>query len=191
MSITPPPAEALLLVDLQVDYFEAPALRSCRDTLVRVCRDLVARAREAGAPVFEVRTVHRPDRSTWSLNMLEDDCGVAVEGTHGVDALPGLDVDGAIPVHKDRDSAFHHTGLEAMLRKRGVGSIALAGVSTESCIALTASDAYARDLRVVLVEDALASAEPRHHDHALSLLAEQYRQPVVRAAEVRFVPPAG
>ena len=62
---------------------------------------------------------------------------------------------------KTRDSAFFRTELEDLLASRGIESIALAGVSTESCIATTAADAYARDLRVVLVDEAVASVDPR------------------------------
>ena len=62
----------------------------------------------------------------------------------------------------------------------------LAGVSTESCVAATAIDAYARDLRVVLVEDATASIDWQLHDQTLERLHEQYRQEVCSAAEISF-----
>lgn len=183
----PPAAEALVLVDLQVDYFESPALQDCRAPLTAVCNALLDRAREAGSLVVEVQTVHSRDRTTWSLNMLEDDEGMVVEGTPGAERLPELDLRGAHVVEKTRDSAFYRTRLESLLRTHDVSTIALCGVSTESCIALTASDAYARDLRVVLVDDALASVDPDHHEHTLGLLAEQYRQRVVKADDLQLV----
>jgi nicotinamidase-related amidase len=135
--------------------------------------------------VVEVQTVHAADKSTWALNMLDDDQGMAIEGTEGARRLDGLLEPDACIV-KVRDSAFHDTELEAWLDERGVDRLVLAGVSTESCIAATATDAYARDLRVVLVEDATASVEWRLHDETLERLQKQYRQDVVSARDVRF-----
>jgi nicotinamidase-related amidase len=182
-------AHALVIIDMQVEYFEDEELAECRPKLVEGCNAAVRLARASGAPVFEVRTIHQADRSTWSLNMLEDDSGMVIEGSGGDLPLPDLDTSEAIVIAKTRDSAFYETRLEAMLMKRGVGAIALCGISTESCIAMTAGDAYARDLQVILVEEALASVEPASHDHTLARLADQYRQPTASVEELRFVRP--
>jgi len=176
---------ALLLIDLQNDYFADDELARCRDDVVAACQKLAAHARAAGAPVVEVRTVHARDKSTWALNMLEDDQGMVLEGTPGADPVTGLP-DADHVVVKTRDSAFFGTGLERWLAERGVDRLVLAGVSTESCIAATATDAYARDLRVVLVEDATASIEWSMHDQTLERLEQQYRQEVRSANDVTF-----
>jgi nicotinamidase-related amidase len=176
---------ALLLIDLQHDYFANDELERCREDLVKACRLLAERARGAGAPVIEAQTVHAHDKSTWALNMLEDDQGMALEGTEGaarVDGLPDVD----LVLTKTRDSAFHGTDLAQWLAERGVRRLVLAGVSTESCIAATATDAYAHDLEVVLVQDATASVEWRLHDQTLERLAAQYRQEVCFADDVLF-----
>lgn len=182
----PHTVDALVLIDLQIDYFEAPELQQRCESLVSTCNRLIRRAAAAGAPVFEIRTEHAADASTWTLNMRDDGEGVVIEGTKGAQRVDGLDANGTIEIVKTRDSAFHQTALSGMLRERRVESIAVCGVSTESCVALTASDAYAHDLRVVLVADAIASSKPQHHDHTLGLLSEQYRQPVVDADQVGF-----
>jgi nicotinamidase-related amidase len=135
--------------------------------------------------VVEVQTVHAHDRSTWALNMLDDDQGMALEGTPGAARLDGL-LEPDHLVVKTRDSAFHGTDLARWLRERDVARLVLAGVSTESCIAATATDAYANDLRVALVEDATASVQKHLHDQTLERLHKQYRQDVVSAADVRF-----
>jgi nicotinamidase-related amidase len=185
------PAQALVIVDMQVDYFNDGELERCREDLVAACNVLVERASAAGAPVFEVRTEHRRDRSTWALNMREDDSGMVIEGTHGAQPVPGLRTTAAEPVIKTRDSAFHRTELEHQLSSQGISSIVLAGVSTESCIATTAADAYARDIRVTLVEHAVASVDPRLNQRTLEQLGQQYRQPTVPLDAVRFVAPEG
>jgi nicotinamidase-related amidase len=176
---------ALLVIDLQNDYFNDDELERCREDVLDRTNQLVRAARDAGSLVVEAQTVHARDKSTWALNMLDDDQGMAIEGTAGAARLDGL-LEPDVCIVKTRDSAFHGTDLEDRLRERDVDRLVLAGVSTESCIAATATDAYARDLRVVLVEDATASVEWRLHDETLERLVKQYRQEVVSAADVRF-----
>jgi nicotinamidase-related amidase len=176
---------ALIIIDLQNDYFVDDELARCRDDLLDECNRLIRSARDAGAPVVEVQTVHARDKSTWALNMLDDDQGMALEDSDGVGRLDGL-LDPDLVVVKTRDSAFHGTGLAGWLAEQQVDRIVLAGVSTESCIAATATDAYAHDLEVVLVEDATASVEAPLQDQTLERLHAQYRQAVESAAQVRF-----
>ena len=176
---------ALILIDLQNDYFADPELARRRDDLLEHSNELVARARATGAPVVEVQTVHARDKLTWALNMREDDQGMALEGTPGAARLDGLREPDHVVV-KTRDSAFFGTDLETWLAHRDVDRLVLAGVSTESCIAATAVDAYARDLHVVVVEDATASTEWQLYDETLERLQDQYRQEVRSVAETFF-----
>jgi nicotinamidase-related amidase len=177
--------QALVLVDLQNDYFTDDELARCRDDLLDHSNQLVTRARDAGALVVEVQTIHAPDKSTWTLNMLQDDQGMVLKGTVGAQRLDGLQEPDVLIV-KTRDSAFHGTDLARLLRERHVDRVVLAGVSTESCIVATATDAYAYDIEVTLVRDATASVKESLHDDALERLHEQYRQPVAWAADVTF-----
>lgn len=100
--------------------------------------------------------------------------------------MEGLVTPPAGVIEKTRDSAFHGTTLAERLDDRGIDSIAICGVSTESCIAMTAAEAYARDIHVTLVGDALASVDPEAHDHALDRLVRQYRQTVTTSAAIEF-----
>jgi nicotinamidase-related amidase len=184
------PVTALLVIDMQADFFDDPAMERQREELVAGVNLAAARAHEANAMVVEIRTVHTPDGSSWSLNMLEDDQGMAIEGSPGAGAAEGLELGSTVLVEKTRDSAFHATRLAELLASRGIGSVALCGVSTESCVATTASDAYAHDLHVVLVEDAIAAADDHAHRHALDRLSTQYRYATVPAAEVDFAAPS-
>jgi len=177
----------VVLIDLQVDFFNDPELERCREDLVAACNRLVEAALERGLPVVEVRTVHAPDRSTWSLNMLADEEGMTIAGTPGADPLEGLHHAGVTPgvelLTKTRDSAFYETGLADLLRREQVASFLLCGVSTESCIAATATEAYARDFQVGVVLDGTASVRWELHDHTIDSLRAQYRQPAMYADE--------
>jgi nicotinamidase-related amidase len=48
-----------------------------------------------------------------------------------------------------------------------VSTVILTGIATDNCVLYTASDAYMRDLKVVVPEDCVAAIEPRHHEAAL------------------------
>lgn len=181
-------AQALVVIDMQKDFFRDPELGRCQADLTKACNTLIQRARDAGVPVFEVRTLHSADGSTWSINMREDREGIVIEGTEGAEPVDGLDTSGATQVYKTRDSAFHRTELELMLSERRITSFALCGVSTESCIALTAADAYARDIRVTFVEEGVASADPELNRQVLANLTTQYRLPLLPLRDIRFVP---
>jgi nicotinamidase-related amidase len=176
--------DALLLIDLQADYFADDELARCRADVVAACNALAAAAHARDLPVLEVATVHEADRSTWTLTMLADDQGMVLRGTPGADRAEGLDPGPTTRLEKTRDSAFLHTDLEARLRRLGVRRLVLCGVSTESCVAATARDAFARDLEVVLVSDATASVSWEEHDHTLAMLQQQHRQEVLTSAEV-------
>jgi nicotinamidase-related amidase len=178
-------SSALLLVDLQNDFFADDELARCKEDVLAACNALIDKAVAAGAPVVEVQTVHAADKSTWALNMLEDGEGVAIEGTAGAERLEGLGAADRVVV-KTRDSAFHGTDLAEWLDDHRIDAIVLAGVSTESCIAATAVDGYAHDLKVILVQDATASVDPELHVETLDRLRAQYRQSVVHTDEAQF-----
>lgn len=166
---------ALLLIDLQVAYFEAEPLRSCAQRIVARCNELTTWARREEIAVFVIRTEHRRDRSTWTLNMLDDDAGFLLAGDADAACLPDLDLRDTLEVVKTRDSAFHETDLLARLRAREVEHLVLAGVSTHTCVGATAADAYAHNLRVTFAEDAIASHRPELHEPTLKLLCEEFR----------------
>ena len=172
---------------MQVDFFNDPELERCRGDLVAACNTVIDGALERGLPVIEVRTLHAPDHSTWALNMVDDGEGMTEEGTPGAEAVDGLrhagTTAGVTLVAKTRDSAFHDTELSDLLEEKDVESFLLCGVSTESCIAATATEGYARDFAVALVADATASVRWDLHEQTIDSMREQYRQPSIFATD--------
>lgn len=63
-----------------------------------------------------------------------------------------------IVVRKVRVGAFSTTDLDQQLRKRGVDTVILAGISTSGVVLSTVRDAHDRDYRVLVLAD--ASADP-------------------------------
>lgn len=169
---------ALLVIDMQNAYFEEPALAAKREPLVDACNDLLDGFAAAGHKVLLVGTEHERDKSTWSLNMLDDDQGFIFRGSTQADFVPALKVDGLPQLVKTRDSAFVGTDLLSRLRNWTVDEVVLAGVSTHNCIAQTGADAFARNIRVTYAADAVGSEDQQAADAMLGILSAEYRQQV-------------
>lgn len=174
---------ALVVIDMQNSYFELPGLAEHRDSLLMRVNELLQMAHECGQPVVLVRTQHARDRSTWTLNMLEDDQGFAFPGSEQAAFLEGLDVRDHIEIIKTRDSAFFDTDLRSELDRRGVTHVLLCGVSTHSCVADTANDAFAVNLHAAVAIDAVASEDPTLSDALLQFLEGEKRQPLLSQPE--------
>lgn len=175
---------ALLVIDMQNAYFEAPELAAQQERLVASCNALLEGFTARGHKALLVGTEHERDKSTWTLNMLDDDQGFIFRGTRQAEAVPGLAKDGLPQLNKTRDSAFVGTDLLARLRNWGVEEVVLTGVSTHNCIAQTGADAFAHNIRVTYAEDAMASEDSQDAADMLRILSATYRQPVQSNDEI-------
>ncbi|MCG2624309.1 cysteine hydrolase [Arthrobacter sp. I2-34] len=176
---------AVLVIDMQKGYFENPELAGRQQHLVGQCNQLILQATGAGVPVLLVCTVHQRDKSTWTLNMLEDDQGFAFEGGETGELVPRLAASGLPKLAKTRDSAFMGTDLLMRLRNWGTDTLVLAGVSSHNCIAQTGADAFAHNFRVIYAKDAMASTNEEYADRMLAILCDEYRQELADSVTVK------
>jgi nicotinamidase-related amidase len=167
---------ALVVIDMQAAYFRNEALAREQDVLVKRANELIRAATEQGTSIYNVVTEHARDRSTWTLNMLDDGQGYLLAGGDDTKPVPGLNLETAHTVVKTRDSAFFETNLAELLHSNQVEKLVLLGVSTHGCVLQTAADAYAHNFRVVLARDAIATHDPTYHHAVLELLQQEYRQ---------------
>lgn len=174
----------LVIIDMQRAYFRNEALEAQREVLTSACNRLADAAHRSRHDVFMVTTRHESDRSTWTLNMLDDDEGYLLRDDTETELVAGLDSTGTIPIEKTRDSAFFMTELLGQLSDKAIDTIILAGVSTHSCVFMTAADAYAHGIRTMIVTDAIADHDPRYEQPALDILKQEYRQQLVTTDQV-------
>lgn len=178
-------AIALLIIDMQKAFFEDDSLGHQQESLVGACNTAIADAQEAGVPVYVIRTEHQRDKSTWTVSMIDDNQGFLFSGTEQAEPVDGLSIDGLPEMLKTRDSAFFGTDLLQRLRNLAVETVVLAGVSTHNCVAQTAADAYANNLRVVYAKDAIASTNNEYAENVLGVLMDEYRQQALGRNELR------
>ncbi len=79
-------------------------------------------------------------------------------------------------VLKPKHSGFYSTTLDTLLRYVAVRTLILTGLTGDSCVLFTASDAYMRDFHLIVPADCVASADEAENDHAL-----RHRQRVLKA----------
>ena len=72
-----------------------------------------------------------------------------------------------VVLDKTRYSAFYDTDLEERLSAEGVDSLIVCGVTTNICVESTVRDAFFRDIRPIVPEDATAAVTPELHEGAL------------------------
>lgn len=145
---------------------------------------LVEGARSLGMPVVWVELASDPAAPWGSSNWLhggdplvmsdEEPC---IVGTPGADWYGVHPAEGELRVAKSRYSGFLRTELDGLLGAAGVAWVAVAGLTTECCVASTANDAMQLGYPVLLPVDAAAAYEVRLHENAVEQLALSVAKP--------------
>ncbi|MGW1744643.1 isochorismatase family protein [Streptomyces sp. NPDC002092] len=165
-----PARSALVLVDL-MDRIVALPLEPRKGTeVLSAAEELATAFRSAGATVVLIR-VERP--------------GVT-EQPPGSGLVAGLARDGDLEVVKRTIGGFQGTGLDDLLRERGVNTLVFGGIATNLGVESTARAAQDLGYDLVFVEDAMAALTAAEHDASVRLDFPRLGT-VVTAAEVRFV----
>lgn len=81
---------------------------------------------------------------------------------------------GELVLNKTTTSGFNSAPLDHALRAFGVRSLAIVGISTNSCVETTARDAADLGYETLVVEDACGAARQEYHDATLVSLGRQF-----------------
>jgi len=191
-------AGALLVVDVQRSFADPAylggyglddAASASVVAAIASISSLVDSARALGMPVVWIELGSEPGRVWHSSGWLrgasldaamspEEPCIVGTPGAewYGVEPAPG-----ELRVVKRGYSGFFGTGLGERLREGGVEWVAVTGLTSECCVAATATDAMQYDLPVVIPRDATAAYDVRIHENALEQLALNVGQIITSA----------
>ena len=154
---------ALLLIDFQHDYLNAPALEPHRGLITNRAARLLEAARLHEVPVIHVWTTVSKARDDRMPHWKAAGVWRCVENTDGhgtpdrLRALPGEAV-----VHKTFFSAFSSSSLDKALEALAPDVLVLAGVHLHACVRATALDAYQRGFETCIADDATGSDDPMH-----------------------------
>lgn len=167
--------DALIAVDVQRDFCRGGALAvPDGDAVVAVLNRLAA---EPGV-VIATRDWHPADHASFAEQggPWPEHC---VQGTAGAELHPALEVpliDVVVDKGREREregySGFEGTGLERLLRERGVDTVHIGGLALDYCVRATALDARRAGFAVVLHRGATRAVEvsPGDGERALAEL---------------------
>jgi acyl-CoA reductase-like NAD-dependent aldehyde dehydrogenase/isochorismate hydrolase len=153
---------ALLLIDLQQDYLDAPGLEPCASRLCGAVARLLNVCRSAGIPIVHVWTTVADDGAQmphWRQSGLRR-CRPGTPG-HSTPELLRPRTGEAI-AHKRFYSAFGSSELAAQLHAAAIDTVILAGLHLRACVRSTAIDAYQSGFTVWVADNAVADNDPLH-----------------------------
>ena len=161
------PGDALIVVDVQRDFCEGGALAIREgDVVVPVLNRWMSAAHARDVAVYASRDWH-PLRhpsfielgGPWPVHCVQDTHGAAF---HADLVLPpaAVIVTKGTRFDRDQNSAFDGTGLEAELRRRGVGRLWIGGLAHDVCVCATVLDARRHGFGAVVISDATMPVTP-------------------------------
>ena len=143
-------ARALLIIDIQNDYFPGGAYPLVEpEAAARAAQRVLERFRERGEPVVHLRHV-------WDA----PDAAFMRPGTDGVEIHPLVaPADGEAVIDKSEPNGFLGTGLAEHLRGDGIDELVVTGMMSSMCVDATARAAADDGFAVTVVHDACAAPD--------------------------------
>ena len=173
------PYDAILIVDVQVDFCPGGALPiPDGDAVVPVVNHWIEAAERAGSPIYLSRDWHpdghpsfRANGGEWPVHCVQDSPGAALHPGVRRPAAARIVTKGT-RFDRDQYSAFDETGLGAALRKDGVTRVFVAGLAADVCVRASVLDAIAQGFETHLV---LAGTRPVTPEGGRAALDEMRR----------------
>jgi nicotinamidase-related amidase len=161
---------ALVVIDLQKGIAGRPTEPHAAQDVVGNAAKLVQAFRKNGMPVFLVHVVTTPETAlkAQSDTSFPRPPVLPPDWSEFVPAIAPVPSD--VVIAKKQWGAFYGTDLELQLRRRGMDTIVLCGISTEYGVESTARFAYEYGFRQVFAEDAMSSASAESHHAAVNFI---------------------
>ena len=141
---------ALLLIDIQNDYFPGGRFPlPGAEPAAAQAQKLLAYFRQRHLPVMHIQHQSKHEGATFFLTNTE---GLTIHGN----VAPLADEPVLL---KHRPNSLLETGLETLLRQRGVHTLVVAGMMTNMCVDATVRAAADMGFSCVLAHDACAAAD--------------------------------
>ena len=161
---------ALVVIDLQKGIVTQPTKPYLAQDVIKNASKLLNIFREKEMPVF---LVHVMTTKETGLNVLSDESfpsstAPSPDWSEFVPEISPSSTD--IVITKRQWGAFYGTDLELQLRRRGIDTIVLCGISTDFGVESTARFAYEYGFQQIFAEDAMASRSEEQHNAAVNFI---------------------
>ena len=160
-------ADALLIVDVQVDFCPGGALPVADgDAVVPVLNHWIEAALKAGRPIYFSRDWHpvghpsfQSEGGPWPPHCLQDRAGARFHPELEVPADAIL-VSKGTRFDKDQYSAFDETGLAVALAKAGIRRLFVGGLARDVCVKASVLDARRTGFETCLIDAGAKALSP-------------------------------
>jgi nicotinamidase-related amidase len=177
---------ALIMIDV-INDMEFESGEALFRNALPVAKNLAAlrrRAKEAGVPVIYVND----NFGKWRSDFRQQLGHVLEDGVRGQQIAELLRPDKEdYFVLKAKHSGFYHTQLDLLIEYLQVQTVVIGGFATDMCVLFTASDAYMRDLEIIVPPDCSASASMQEHEQAIRHMTRVLHVQPTGSGEVDFV----
>ena len=162
----------IIIIDMVKDSFreehQLPITQEAQPLIPRI-NYLLQQGRALGIPIIFACDSFLPDDFIFKGKMKPH----SIRGTEGAEVTDQLEVhEGDILLPKRRFSAFFKTDLDQTLRTWHCDTVAIAGITTNVCVLMTAMDALCHDFSTILLEDCCAAHKREIHETTI----ENYRK---------------
>src|SRR6266566_828652 len=175
----------LVLIDVinDMEFDDGEALFENALPAAKNLARLRRRAKDAGVPVIYVND----NFGKWRSDFRQQLGHVMEDGVRGepIAKLLCPDEDDYF-VLKAKHSGFYHSQLDLLIQYLQVRTILIAGFTTDNCVLFTASDAYLRDLDIILPPDCSTAVTIEHHQRAIEYMERVLHVKAVPSTEIDF-----
>jgi nicotinamidase-related amidase len=162
-------ATALVIIDLQKGIAQKTTHPHSSATVISNAARLADAFRQRRMPVFLVHVMPSPDLGDALRPTADSPMQSGAMPPDWADFVPELGPqEGDFIITKRQWGAFYGTELDLQLRRRGITTIVLCGISTNIGVESTARDAYERGYEQLFAADAMASGSSQE-EHASSV----------------------
>jgi nicotinamidase-related amidase len=167
-----PEKTALVVIDLQKGIVNLPVAPLDSATVVERSAKLVDAFRQAGAFVVLVNVDTRDGKDM--LHPITDTTAPKPTTARPADFAAYVPELGSHPTDhlltKHNWGAFYGTDLDLQLRRRGIDTIVLCGISTNIGVETTAREAMQHNYQQVFAVDAMTALSTEEHEHTMKYL---------------------
>ncbi len=162
--------KAIIVVDMIHDFVTGKLGSPRAQKIIPNIAALLKKARKQGIPIIYLRDAHtKTDRemSIWGEH--------AMKGTDASEIVPELKPEkNDIVIEKRWYSGFVDTELSSVLKKLGVDTLIILGVSTDICVQNNVGHAYFSGYKTIVPQDCTASIDEEAHEQAIKYMKNIY-----------------
>ncbi|MCC6779957.1 MAG: isochorismatase family protein [Hyphomicrobiales bacterium] len=186
---------AVLVIDMQHDFCDPDApttLWPSIGTTYAPISELCTSARARRLPVVYTQGLVAADGSSAGLwrykQRYHAEGRVQIEGSRGAAIIPELARQpGDRLIRKWRPSAFFRTDFEVFLGVLAIDTLLVCGTSVSGCVRATVTDAFMRDIRCMVVREAVADRTPAVMEANLFDLEQKYADVVTLSESLEYL----